>query len=150
MTDFTNLIDWAKRVYPIENYDTYEEWESDVVEDLEDSGHMPKKTDNLFSQLESFWKRNKKQKPEPKEKTITSFADTELPTTEQSKTELPTETKSELPPTEPITVEPITPKPKPTPRPKELIPQKPKKKTIGERVKGGLTRFTSIFKRKKK
>lgn len=144
MTDFSNLIDWAKRVYPIENYDTYEEWESDVVEDLEDSGHMPKKTDNLFDQLQKFWKSNKKEKPKPRERDITEFAESELPP-EKKPSELPPEKQeSEIPQPKPS----LEPTPIPTPKPKEkpTRPQPKPKKTIGERIKG----FFGRFRRKKK
>lgn len=151
MTDFSNLIDWAKRVYPIENYDTYEEWEGDVVDDLEDSGHMPKKTDNLFSQLEKFWKDNKKEEPQKREKELEDFVESELPSSSpkaelperQPEPELPLPDKQEdAPIPEPIPRKPVR-EPEPEPIPK-------KKPSIRERISGGLRKFAGRFRRKKK
>lgn len=149
MTDFSNLIDWAKRVYPIENYDNYESWESDVVEDLESNGHMPKKTDNLFDQLEKYWKGHKKEKPKRADKDITDFSESELPS-KNPINELPRNTQSELPEQKPIAEPPTLPKKKPRVQQEPPIPKekpKPKPKSIVERFKGGISR---LFRRKKK
>lgn len=147
MTDFSNLVDWASRVYPIENYDTYEEWESDVIEDLEDSGHLPSKTDNLFNQLEQYWKgHSKKKTKEPKQQEPTE--DEEPTSRTGTKSELPPrEEEPELPKSEPVEEierQPVRRKPIHRKEPEERT-QPVKKKSFGERVKG----FFGRFRRKK-
>src|SRR5690348_6529464 len=68
MTDFTDIVNWAKNAYPIDNYDSFYDWLSDVEGDLRNSGHKPHHNwHQAVDQLKAYWNGENTQEVDERE-----------------------------------------------------------------------------------